>query len=332
MSHNMNRELHILVTGGSGFMGSHFIDHILRTHPYLRVLNLDKRPIDQHPDHLTQWTQDSRYTVIEGDITNRDQVENIVKTQVIDTVVNFAMITGRNRGLQDPLQGVTVNVSGVASLLNVVEKYGVRLIQIGTDQVYGSLETGLASNSTPMNPTSHYAAEKAAADMLCYASHKAHGSDVIMTHACNLLGSYQHPNELLPQLLTNAIDDIPLTIWGDGLQQRQWLFIKDYVRAIELITLEGISGNTYNIGSEEEKTILELAHLIQATTFKTSLPILHSDPPYVYDRRHAVDWVDVAKLGWKPLYTLEDGLSQITQWYKEYRSWWEPIKVQGKTL
>lgn len=328
----MNSDPHILVTGGSGFMGSHFIDHILRTHPYLRVLNLDKRPIDQHPDHLTQWTQDSRYTVVEGDVTNREQVEALVKTQVIDVVVNFAMITGRNRGLQDPLQGVTVNVSGVASLLNVVEKYGIRLVQIGTDQVYGSLESGLASSQTPMNPTSHFAAEKAAADMLCYASHKAHGSNVVMTHATNVVGPYQHPNELFPQLLTNALDDVPLTLWGDGLQQRQWLSMQDYVRAIDLITFQGVSGMTYNIGSEEEKTILEIAHMIQAATHKESLPILHSDPPYVYDRRHAVDWADVAELGWEPLYSMEESLTQLVQWYQDHRDWWEPIKVQGKTL
>jgi len=329
----MNKDPHILVTGGLGFLGSHFINHLLTTHSSVRIFNLDSRPQDSAPSHLIPWLKDERYKHIHGDVTDSDLVEETVKVEVIDIIVNFAMITGRNRALQDPIEGVKVNVVGVASLLHVVEKYGIRLIQVGTDQVYGSIEApGYANSTTLMSPTSHFAAEKAAADMLIRSSHKSHNSDVVITHACNVIGSYQHPNELIPYMITNSLDGKPVVLWEDGLQQRQLLYVQDYVTAMKLIVFKGEAGLVYNIGSQYEVTNLGIANSILGITRQTGLPIHYSNPPFVYDRRHALDFDALRDLGWKAIYSLEESLQQTVQWYRENRSWWASIKVQGKVL
>jgi dTDP-glucose 4,6-dehydratase len=183
-----------------------------------------------------------------------------------------------------------------------------------------------------MSPTSHFAAEKAAADMLIHSSHKSHNSDVVITHACNVIGSYQHPNELIPYMITNSLDGKPVVLWEDGLQQRQLLYVQDYVTAMKLIVFKGEAGLVYNIGSQYEVTNLGIANSILGITRQTGLPIHYSNPPFVYDRRHALDFDALRDLGWKAIYSLEESLQQTVQWYRENRSWWASIKVQGKVL
>ncbi|MGC9019578.1 MAG: dTDP-glucose 4,6-dehydratase, partial [Candidatus Bipolaricaulaceae bacterium] len=254
----------LLVTGGAGFIGSNFIRHILKEHPDWHVVNLDKLTYAGNLANLKDVEADPRYSFVKGDIANRELVDKLFREGKFDVVVNFAAESHVDRSILDPSPFIETNIKGTQVLLEAARTYPVkRFIQISTDEVYGSLgETGKFTEESPLRPNSPYAASKAAADLLCRAYHKAYGIPVIITRSSNNYGPYQFPEKLIPLMIRNALLGKPLPVYGEGENVRDWLYVEDNCRAIDLVLQKGRTGEVYNIGGSCEKRNIEVVEMI----------------------------------------------------------------------
>lgn len=322
----------ILVTGGSGFIGSNFIKHWFSAHPDDSIINLDKMTYAANPRNLTEFEGKSNYQFVKGDILDEKIVDELVSQ--VDAIVHFAAESHVDRSIDDPSLFVRTNVLGTYNLLMAAKKYNKRFHHISTDEVFGSVEMGSDkqfNESTPYDPSSPYSASKASSDHLVRSFYKTFGLPVTISNCSNNYGPYQHPEKMIPRSITNLLTDQKIKVYGQGLNFRDWLHVEDHCRAIELILLNGKIGETYCIGGLKKGTSnMELVKLMLKLMGKDE-----SCLEYVADRpahdNYAVNWDKINReLGWEPKYTFETGLQQTIDWYTANTSWWQETKAEAE--
>lgn len=315
----------ILVTGGAGFIGSNFIRYMLERHAY-SIINLDALTYCGNLENLRDVEDHPRYTFIRGSITDRELVNRIIRD--VDAVINFAAESHVDRSIQDPEIFIKTNVLGTQTLLEASRREGIeRFIQISTDEVYGSAETGYFTEETPLAPNSPYSASKAAADLMVRAYHRTYGLPVNITRCSNNYGPYQFPEKLIPLMITNALEDCPLPVYGDGMNVRDWLHVEDHCSAIDLVLHHGREGEVYNIGGNNERRNIDIVRLILRELGKDESLIRFVEDRPGHDRRYAIDATRIRnELGWKPRYSFREGIRETINWYIRNRKWWENIK------
>jgi len=322
----------LLVTGGCGFIGSNFIRYFLNSHPEDSVINIDKLTYAGNLENLSDLSRAPRYYFIRGDIADAPRVEELVGKGV-DAVINFAAESHVDRSIEDPSAFMKTNVFGTFVLLEAVRKMfakrSIRFLHISTDEVYGSLgETGAFTEETPLAPNSPYSASKTAADMLVRAYHRTCGIPALITRCSNNYGPYQFPEKLVPLMISNAIEGKELPIYGDGMQVRDWIYVEDHCRALDVVLRRGKEGEVYNLGGRSEKPNLTVAKAILDRLGKPhSLLRFVTDRPG-HDRRYAIDFSKIEReLGWKPSVSFEEGIRLTVEWYQAHRDWWKKIKT-----
>jgi len=322
----------ILVTGGCGFIGSNFIRYFLKSYPNDTLINVDKLTYAGNLENLSDLSQSPHYHFIRGDITDAPRMEELINKGV-DAVINFAAESHVDRSIEDPSAFMKTNVFGTFVLLEAIRKVfpkqRIRFIHISTDEVYGSLgETGAFTEETPFAPNSPYSASKAAADMLVRAYHRTYGLPSVITRSSNNFGPYQFPEKLIPLMISNAIEDKELPIYGDGMYIRDWIYVEDHCQALDVVLHHGREGEVYNIGGRNERPNLVVAQTILNRLGKPpSLLRFVTDRPG-HDRRYAIDFSKIEReLGWKPAVSFEEGISRTIEWYLIHREWWKKIKT-----
>jgi dTDP-glucose 4,6-dehydratase len=317
--------MRLLVTGGCGFIGSNFIRAVLASHPDDSVVNFDKLTYAGNPANLADVEHDRRYAFVQGDIGDAKLVRDVARG--MDAVVNFAAPSHVDRSLLDPDEFLKTNVLGVHVLLEAVRELRIpRFLQISTDEVYGSIAAGAAREDAPLQPSNPYSAAKAGGDLLALASWRTHGVPVVITRSSNNFGPYQYPEKIVPLFVTNALDDQPLPLYGDGRQVRDWLYVLDNCAAIDLVLRRGREGEVYNIGGGHEVANEDLTREILRLLGKpASLIQTVTDRPG-HDRRYALDTDKVRRLGWTPRTPFAAALESTVQWYREHPAWWRPLK------
>jgi dTDP-glucose 4,6-dehydratase len=325
----------VLVTGAAGFIGSNFVRHWVTRHPDDRVVALDLLTYAGNPANLTDVAD--RVPLVEGDIGDRALVESVLADERIDVVVNFAAESHNSLAVVDPGRFVRTNVLGTQSLLDSARTVGVaRFHHISTCEVYGDLpldSDDAFTESSPYRPRTPYNASKAAADHLVRAYHETYGLPVTISNCSNNYGPYQFPEKVIPLFTTYALDDRPLPLYASTTHQREWLHVLDHCTAVERIILDGLDGETYNVGSGVEATIEELADLVLDTlgkprSLKTTVP----DRPG-HDRRYLLDAAKLRDdLGWMPQVAFADGVHATVEWYAENRPWWEPLRDRAPVV
>jgi dTDP-glucose 4,6-dehydratase len=318
--------LKVLITGGCGFIGSNFIRYMLANHPGILITNLDKLTYAGNPENLRDIEDQENYTFVRGDICDARLVGELI-TDELDAVVNFAAESHVDRSISGPDEFIQTDVFGTFTLLEACRKRQVpRYLQISTDEVYGSIESGSFTEESPMAPNSPYSASKAGGDLLVRAYHKTYGMPTLITRSSNNFGPYQYPEKLMPLFITNAMDDLELPLYGDGMNVRDWLFVTDNCAAIDLVLKNGIPGEVYNIGGGQERTNLEITRGILGVLGKPESLIQPVEDRLGHDRRYSLDFSKVAALGYKPRTDFEKMLDETVRWYVDNRAWWEPLK------
>jgi dTDP-glucose 4,6-dehydratase len=319
----------ILVTGGCGFIGSNFVLHLLRTRKDLQVVNLDKLTYAGNLVNLSEIEGDPRHRFVHGDICDEALVARLLADGV-DSVVNFAAETHVDRSIQDSAPFILTNVGGTHALLVAARKCKVRkFIQVGTDEVYGSLgPSGLFTEDSPLQPNNPYSASKAGADLLVRAFQRTYGMDATITRCTNNYGPFQFPEKAIPVFIGNALADRPIPVYGDGLHVRDWLFVEDHCRAIEAVMERGRAGEVYNVGGANELPNIELARLILRELKKPESLIQFVKDRPGHDRRYALDSSKLSReLGWKPLVSLAEGIPRTVRWYCEHQDWLRRVQT-----
>ncbi|MGI8476224.1 MAG: dTDP-glucose 4,6-dehydratase [Thermomicrobiales bacterium] len=321
--------MRILVTGAAGFIGSAYVDLVLAGEPADRaddVVALDALTYAGNPANLGHAAEHPRFSFVHGDIADAPLVDDLVRS--CDAVVNFAAETHVDRSLADPAAFVRANVAGVVALLDAVRRHGRRMVQVGTDEVYGDVPPGRFSAETDcLRPRSPYAAAKAGGDLMCRAFVDSHGAEVLVTRGCNTIGPRQHPEKLVPLFVTNALRDQPLPVYGDGRQVRDWLHVDDHAAAVDLVLRRGRQGETYNVGAGGGRPNLEVARAILSRLGKPESLIAHVTDRPGHDRRYALDWRKIRdELGWTPTRGADRTLRDTIDWYVAHPEWWEPIR------
>ncbi|MFL3051219.1 MAG: dTDP-glucose 4,6-dehydratase [Candidatus Neomarinimicrobiota bacterium] len=316
-----------LVTGGSGFIGSNFIRFLLSKESNCHILNLDKLTYAGNPANLKDIENDKRYKFIKGDICDEKIIRDIFINQKIDVVINFAAETHVDRSIGSPDNFIKTDVFGVFRLLEASRNFGVDLfIQISTDEVYGSIQKGSFYETDQLLPSSPYSASKAGGDRLAYSYYITYGLPVIITRASNNYGLFQYPEKLIPLFVTNAIENRPLPVYGDGKNIRDWLFVLDHCSAVNFLIKNGERGQVYNIGGGNELENIEITRLILEKLNKSEDLIQFVEDRKGHDLRYSIDCSKLIKLGWKPQYSFSDALENTIKWYQSNENWWKPIK------
>lgn len=318
----------ILVTGGAGFIGSNFVRYMLEEHTGYKIINLDALTYAGNLENLKDLKDNPRYTFVKGNIAEAGTVAEVV-TGGINAIVNFAAESHVDRSIEDPGIFVKTNVLGTQVLLDAARKNQVgKFLQVSTDEVYGSLgPDGLFSEKSPLQPNSPYSASKTGADLLVRAYHETFGLNVNITRCSNNYGPYQFPEKLIPLIITNALEDKDIPVYGDGMQIRDWLHVKDHCSAIDLVLHKGSSGEVYNIGGNNERTNLYIVKTVLAELGKPESLIKHVTDRLGHDRRYAIDATKIrTELGWAPEHTFETGIKETIAWYLNNREWWTRVK------
>lgn len=323
----------ILVTGGCGFIGSHFVRLMRRERPHVRLVNVDLLTYAGNLENLSDIAtagKEEGYRFVRADIADSQAMNAVFASEAFDAVVNFAAETHVDRSLMDSAPFLRTNVEGTRVLLENASRNAIgRFLQVSTDEVYGSLEpTDRAfTEQCPLEPNSPYAASKAAADLLVRAYGRSCGLPVLITRCTNNYGPYQFPEKFLPLCITNALEGQPLPLYGDGQQIRDWIYVEDHARALLRALEEGSVGATYNIGAGQEQTNERMAARVLEILGKPLSLIRHVEDRPGHDRRYGLDATRARnQLGWKPEISLIDGLQSSIAWYREHRDWWKRIK------
>jgi len=319
----------IVVTGGAGFIGSNFVRRVLASRPDWKIVNLDKLTYAGNLANLEEVERDPRYRFVRGDIAARREVESAVEPGT-DAIVNFAAESHVDRSIHDASAFIRTNVEGTQILLDVARDRKVgRFLQVSTDEVYGSLGVeGSFTEESPLAPNSPYSASKAASDLLVRAAHHTHGLDVVVTRCSNNYGPFQFPEKLIPLMISNALEEKPLPVYGDGQNVRDWIFVDDHCDALLSVLEKGRSGEVYNIGAENEWKNLDIVRLILAKVGRPESLIRFVKDRPGHDRRYAIDNARIRdELGWSPSLGFEEGIERTIRWYVDHRSWWEKIRT-----
>lgn len=320
----------LLITGGAGFIGSNFIHYWLKAHPGDQIINLDSLTYAGNLENLTLVENNPDYTFVEGSICNRQLVDKIMDD--VDVVVHFAAESHVDRSILEPAVFIETNIIGTQVLLEAALKYKIhRFHHISTDEVFGSLKLGSSqkfNEQTNYDPRSPYSASKAAADHLVRAYGETYGLLFTLTNCSNNYGPYQYPEKLVSLAITNLIDDLPIPVYGDGLNVRDWLYVTDHCQAIDKVLTDGKLGETYVIGGlTEDISNLEVVRMILRLLGKDDRKIKMVKDRPGHDRRYAVDWTKIhQELSWSPLVTFEEGLKKTIAWYRQNEAWWRPLK------
>ena len=321
----------ILVTGGCGFIGSNFVHYLYNKYPDITIINIDKLTYAGNPENLKDIEPSERYHFVKGSICDAKQVSDIFVEYHPDILVNFAAESHVDRSIGNPDDFIDTDIYGAYTLLEAARKHGIeKFIQISTDEVYGSIEDGKFSEIDPLMPRNPYSASKAGADRLAYSYSQTYDLPVIVTRASNNFGPYQYPEKLIPLFVTNAIDDQPLPLYGDGKNIRDWLYVEDHCDAIGFLIENGEDGETYNIGGGNERQNIEITQGILNILGKNDSLIQPVKDRPGHDRRYALDTKKLASLGWTPAHFGKDGfekaLESTIQWYQNREEWWRPLK------
>jgi dTDP-glucose 4,6-dehydratase len=315
----------ILVTGGAGFIGSNFVRHVLRAHPDDRVVVLDKLTYAGNLANLADVAGDPRYTFVHGDVCDAKLVRDVARG--VEGVVNFAAESHVDRSLMEADAFLKTDVFGVFTLLEAVRELGVgRFLHISTDEVYGSVPAGSSRETDPVRPSNPYSASKAGGDLLALAYFTTHRVPVVITRSSNNFGPYQYPEKVIPLFITNALDDQPLPLYGDGRNVRDWLYVLDNCEAVDLVLRRGADGEVYNIGGGHEVENIALTREILRLTGKPERLVTPVKDRPGHDRRYSLDSSKVMALGWRPRHAFGDALAATVGWYREHEAWWRPIK------
>ncbi len=315
----------LLVTGGSGFIGSNFVRHVLAAHPDDTLVNLDKLTYAGNPANLRDVEADPRYAFVHGDVCDAKLVRDVAHG--VDAVVNLAASTHVDRSLMEPDEFLKTDVFGVFTLLEAVKDLRIpRFVHISTDEVYGSVERGSSRESDPLRPTNPYSASKAGGDLLALAYWHTHRVPVLITRSSNNFGSCQYPEKVIPLFITNALEDRPLPLYGDGRNVRDWLYVLDNCAAIDLVLRKGREGEVYNIGGGHEVENIVLTRQILHLLAKPETLIQPVKDRPGHDRRYSLDSKKIHQLGWAPRHRFGDALAATVAWYREHEAWWRPLK------
>jgi dTDP-glucose 4,6-dehydratase len=318
-------KIKLLITGGSGFIGSNFIRYIFNKYEDYSVVNLDKLTYAGNLDNLKDIEKNKNYKFIRGDICDKNIVKNAMDG--CDAIINFAAETHVDRSIGGPNDFIRTDVLGTHVLLNQAKENNIKkFIQVSTDEVYGSTEKGSFKETDALHPSSPYSASKAGADLIVCSYWKTYNMPVIITRSSNNFGSYQYPEKLIPLFITNLIEGKKVPVYGDGLNIRDWIYVLDNCEAIDFILHKGALGQIYNIGAGNEKTNIEITKLILAELGKDESFIEYVKDRAGHDRRYALNCQKLNKLGWKPRFKFEEALKETIDWYKENKWWWEKMK------
>lgn len=323
--------MNIIITGGAGFIGSNFVFHMLRFHPEDRIICLDKLTYAGNLSTLAPVMDKPNFRFVKADICDRKAVYQLFEEEKPDIVVNFAAESHVDRSIENPSIFLETNIMGTAVLMDACRKYGIqRYHQVSTDEVYGDLPLDrpdlFFTETTPIHTSSPYSSSKASADLLVLAYHRTYGLPVTISRCSNNYGPYHFPEKLIPLMIINALHDQPLPVYGDGLNVRDWLYVEDHCRAIDLIIHKGTVGEVYNVGGHNEMKNIDIVKLICKALHKPESLIQYVTDRKGHDRRYAIDPTKIhAELGWLPETKFADGIQKTIQWYLQHEDWWQPI-------
>ena len=323
--------MNIIVTGGAGFIGSNFVFHMLKKYPDYRIICLDKLTYAGNLSTLASVMDNPNFRFVKADICDREAVNKLFEEEHPDIVVNFAAESHVDRSIEDPGIFLQTNIIGTSVLMDACRKYGIqRYHQVSTDEVYGDLPLDrpdlFFTEETPIHTSSPYSSSKAAADLLVLAYHRTYGLPVTISRCSNNYGPYHFPEKLIPLMIANALADKPLPVYGEGLNVRDWLYVEDHCKAIDLIIHKGRVGEVYNVGGHNEKQNIEIVKIICKELDKPESLIKYVKDRPGHDRRYAIDPKKLeTELGWKPEYNFDTGMKQTIQWYLDNKEWWEHI-------
>ncbi|MBN1401435.1 MAG: dTDP-glucose 4,6-dehydratase [Anaerolineae bacterium] len=318
---------HVMVTGGAGFIGSNFVRYLLERHPDYQLLVYDKLTYAGNLDNLRDLANDARYAFVRGDVADADAVRRAIADHEIDTIVNFAAETHVDRSLMDPGTFITTDVYGTFVLLEAVKDLGLeRYHQVSTDEVYGQVMEGSSVETDPLETRSPYSASKAGADLMVLAYHTSFGVPATITRGSNNIGPYQYPEKVVPVFITNAIDDKPLPIYGDGLQMRDYQYVVDHCEGIDTVLHRGVPGEIYNLGTGVETRNIDMAHMILDLLDKPYSLLQHVTDRPGHDRRYSLNVDKIRQLGWQSRHTFAQAIEKTVRWYVGNEWWWRKIK------
>lgn len=321
----------LLVTGGAGFIGANFIFHMLKEHPDYDIVCLDALTYAGNMETLEPAADNPKFTFVKADVADRDAVFDVFAKEKPDVVVNFAAESHVDRSIEDPGVFLRTNILGTQVLMDACNEFGIsRFHQVGTDEVYGDLPLDrpdlFFTEETPITASSPYSASKASADLLTMAYHRTYGLPVTISRCSNNYGPYQFPEKLIPLMIANALADKELPVYGTGENVRDWLYVEDHCRAIDMILHDGTVGEVYNIGGHNEKSNLEVVKIILEKLGKPESLIRFVTDRKGHDQRYAIDPAKIhEELGWLPETKFEDGIRRTIDWYLENKPWWENI-------
>ena len=315
----------ILVTGGAGFIGSNFVRYMVNKYSDYKIVVLDALTYAGNRENLQDLEDKPNYEFHHGNICDRDVVDKL--TAKCEVIINFAAETHVDRSILEAGSFIQTDVVGTFTLLEAAKKHKInRYIQISTDEVYGSIEDGSFSETSPLQPNSPYSASKASGDLLVRSYHKTYGLPTLITRSSNNYGPYQYPEKLIPLFITNAIDNLPLPLYGDGKNVRDWLYVLDNCEALDVVLHQGKDGEVYNIGGGNEMENIQITHSILELLSKPKSLIKPVEDRLGHDRRYSIKMDKVKQLGWKPQHNFDQALRETVQWYKDNEVWWRHIK------
>jgi dTDP-glucose 4,6-dehydratase len=322
----------VLVTGAAGFIGSNLVHHLVATRPAWRIVALDLLTYAGNLENIAAFVDAERVRFVRADIADAPAINSLFEAEKFDLVFHLAAESHVDRSIHAAAEFVRTNVLGTQNLLDATLRTKVgRFVHISTDEVYGSLgPTGKFVETTPLDPTSPYAASKAASDLMVLACHKTHKLDAIVTRCTNNYGPYQFPEKLIPLFVTNALEDKRLPLYGDGMNVRSWLFVDDHCAALRLVAEKGGAGEVYNIGGGDESELpnVEVTRRILELLGKPATLIERVADRPAHDRRYAIDHAKITReLGWTPATPFGEGIARTAEWYRTHRAWWERIKT-----
>lgn len=323
--------MNIIVTGGAGFIGSNFIFYMMKAHPEYRIVCIDKLTYAGNMSTLEPVMNKENFRFVKMDICDRKGVYRLFEEEKPDMVVNFAAESHVDRSIENPEIFIQTNVIGTATLMDACRKYGIqRYHQVSTDEVYGDLPLDrpdlFFTEETPIHTSSPYSSSKAGADLLVLAYHRTYNLPVSISRCSNNYGPYHFPEKLIPLMIINALSDKPLPVYGQGLNVRDWLYVEDHCKAIDLIIHKGRIGEVYNVGGHNEKRNIDIVKLICSELGKPESLITYVSDRKGHDMRYAIDPSKIyGELGWLPETKFEDGIRKTIRWYLHNRQWWEPI-------